>query len=91
MHRFCSPANAPAYVITSRRIWQPEVQRKQNTDDFSSDVDLNAKMSDSLETRTLQDRLDRLQELTEFTENCKKQLHDIFETLGWSMDYNRVS
>ncbi|XP_041799357.1 U11/U12 small nuclear ribonucleoprotein 48 kDa protein isoform X2 [Chelmon rostratus] len=42
-------------------------------------------MSDSLET--LQDRLDRLQELTDFTENCKKQLDDIFETLGWSPDY----
>lgn len=44
-------------------------------------------MSDSLETRTLQDRLDRLQELTEFTENCKKRLDDMFETLGWSRDY----
>lgn len=43
-------------------------------------------MSDSLKTQTLQDRLDRLQELTEFTENCKKQLNDIFETLGWSLD-----
>ncbi|XP_041844657.1 U11/U12 small nuclear ribonucleoprotein 48 kDa protein [Melanotaenia boesemani] len=44
-------------------------------------------MSDSLQSQTLQDRLDRLQELTEFTEKCKKQLRDIFETLGWSMDY----
>ncbi|XP_068586001.1 U11/U12 small nuclear ribonucleoprotein 48 kDa protein [Cebidichthys violaceus] len=44
-------------------------------------------MSDSLETQTLQDRLDRLQELTDFTENCKKQLNDVFETLGWSKDY----
>ncbi|KAA8592046.1 hypothetical protein FQN60_017420, partial [Etheostoma spectabile] len=43
-------------------------------------------MSDSLKTQTLQDRLDRLQELEEFTENCKKQLNDIFETLGWSRD-----
>lgn len=48
-------------------------------------------MSDSLETQTLQDRLDRLRELTEFTENCKKQLHDIFETLGWSWEYNKDS
>ncbi|GAA6217172.1 U11/U12 small nuclear ribonucleoprotein 48 kDa protein [Lates japonicus] len=46
-------------------------------------------MSDSLETKTLQDRLDRLQELTEFTENCKKQLNDIFESLGWSPDYKQ--
>ncbi|XP_075937309.1 U11/U12 small nuclear ribonucleoprotein 48 kDa protein [Anarhichas minor] len=46
-------------------------------------------MSDSLETQTLQDRLDRLQELTDFTENCKKQLNDVFETLGWSKDYNQ--
>lgn len=57
-------------------------------------------MSDSEETRTLQnrqdrqdrpdrqDRLDRLRELTEFTENCKKQLDDVFETLGWSRDHN---
>lgn len=44
-------------------------------------------MSDSLETQSLQGRLDRLQELTEFTETCKKQLNDIFETLGWSSDY----
>ncbi|XP_034729570.1 U11/U12 small nuclear ribonucleoprotein 48 kDa protein [Etheostoma cragini] len=43
-------------------------------------------MSDSLKTQTLHDRLDRLQELEEFTENCKKQLDDIFETLGWSRD-----
>lgn len=48
-------------------------------------------MSDSLETKTLQDRLDRLQELTEFTENCKKQLNDIFESLGWSPDYKQVT
>ncbi|XP_040900542.1 U11/U12 small nuclear ribonucleoprotein 48 kDa protein [Toxotes jaculatrix] len=46
-------------------------------------------MSDSLKTESLQDRLDRLQELTEFTENCRKQLNDIFETLGWSLDYKQ--
>ncbi|XP_030605953.1 U11/U12 small nuclear ribonucleoprotein 48 kDa protein [Archocentrus centrarchus] len=44
-------------------------------------------MSDSLEPTTLQDRLERLQELTEFTEKCKKQINDIFEALGWSQDY----
>ncbi|XP_023144136.2 U11/U12 small nuclear ribonucleoprotein 48 kDa protein [Amphiprion ocellaris] len=44
-------------------------------------------MSESVEPQTLQNRLDHLQELTEFTERCKKQIHDIFETLGWSPDY----
>ncbi|XP_030013333.1 U11/U12 small nuclear ribonucleoprotein 48 kDa protein [Sphaeramia orbicularis] len=44
-------------------------------------------MAELLETQSLQDRMSRLQELTEFTENCKKQLQDIFETLGWSQDY----
>ncbi|XP_076592687.1 U11/U12 small nuclear ribonucleoprotein 48 kDa protein [Chaetodon auriga] len=48
-------------------------------------------MSDSSKTETVKDRLDRLQELTEFTENCKKQLDDIFETLGWSRDYKGSS
>ncbi|XP_030249530.1 U11/U12 small nuclear ribonucleoprotein 48 kDa protein [Sparus aurata] len=46
-------------------------------------------MSESLEIKTLQDRLDRIQELEEFTENCKKQLDKIYETLGWSRDYKR--
>ncbi|XP_068179127.1 U11/U12 small nuclear ribonucleoprotein 48 kDa protein isoform X1 [Antennarius striatus] len=44
-------------------------------------------MSDLLQTKTLQDRLERLQELTEFTERCNKQLDDMFESLGWSRDY----
>ncbi|XP_028281298.1 U11/U12 small nuclear ribonucleoprotein 48 kDa protein [Parambassis ranga] len=44
-------------------------------------------MSDSLPTETVQDRQDRLQELIEFTENYKKRLEDIFESLGWSWDY----
>ncbi|XP_033495560.2 U11/U12 small nuclear ribonucleoprotein 48 kDa protein [Epinephelus lanceolatus] len=48
-------------------------------------------MSDLLQTETLQDRLERLRELTEFTENCKKQLNDIFETLGWSLDFKDSS
>ncbi|XP_017283985.1 U11/U12 small nuclear ribonucleoprotein 48 kDa protein [Kryptolebias marmoratus] len=43
-------------------------------------------MSDSSLTGDLQDRQERLQELTEFTEKCKKQLNEIFETLGWSRD-----
>uniref|UniRef100_A0A3P9JTP3 Small nuclear ribonucleoprotein 48 (U11/U12) n=1 Tax=Oryzias latipes TaxID=8090 RepID=A0A3P9JTP3_ORYLA len=44
-------------------------------------------MSDSFQPQTDEDRLKCLRELTEFTEKCKKQLHDIFETLGWSPDY----
>lgn len=44
-------------------------------------------MSDSVETQTVQERLDCLKELEEFTENCRKQLNGIFETLGWSQDY----
>ncbi|XP_037309989.1 U11/U12 small nuclear ribonucleoprotein 48 kDa protein [Pungitius pungitius] len=48
-------------------------------------------MSEPLVTTTLQDRLDRLRELTEFTEDCKKQLNDVFETLGWSKDYKDYS
>ncbi|XP_035529033.1 U11/U12 small nuclear ribonucleoprotein 48 kDa protein [Morone saxatilis] len=45
-------------------------------------------MSEVLGTQTVEDRLERLKELTEFTENCKKQLDEIFTTLGWSPDYN---
>lgn len=44
-------------------------------------------MLESLQTQSVQERLDRLRELTEFTENCKKQLNEIFEALGWSLDY----
>ncbi|XP_061574492.1 U11/U12 small nuclear ribonucleoprotein 48 kDa protein [Cololabis saira] len=47
----------------------------------------NATMSEPLSPNTLQDRMDSLQELTEFTEKCKKQLQDMFEALGWSQDY----
>lgn len=46
-------------------------------------------MSDALVTQTLEDRLNRLQELRQFTENCKEQLNHIFETLGWSLDYKQ--
>uniref|UniRef100_UPI0037E733EA U11/U12 small nuclear ribonucleoprotein 48 kDa protein n=1 Tax=Semicossyphus pulcher TaxID=241346 RepID=UPI0037E733EA len=48
-------------------------------------------MSDSLQTQTIEDRLNCLQELTEFTENCRKQLDDIFESLGWSQDYKNYN
>ncbi|XP_071325531.1 U11/U12 small nuclear ribonucleoprotein 48 kDa protein [Trachinotus anak] len=46
-------------------------------------------MAEPVEAQTVQDRLERLKELTEFTENCRKQLNDIFETLGWSLDYKQ--
>ncbi|XP_034466693.1 U11/U12 small nuclear ribonucleoprotein 48 kDa protein [Hippoglossus hippoglossus] len=36
-----------------------------------------------------QDRVEYLRELEEFTENCKKQLNDIFESLGWSPHYKQ--
>ncbi|KAK2845153.1 hypothetical protein Q5P01_011812 [Channa striata] len=43
-------------------------------------------MSESLQTQTIEDRLERLRELTDFTETCRKQLNDIFESVGWSQD-----
>ncbi|XP_071770055.2 U11/U12 small nuclear ribonucleoprotein 48 kDa protein [Centroberyx gerrardi] len=46
---------------------------------------------DSAETRTVQERLERLQELTDFTETCKNQLNDIFQKLGWSQEYRESS
>lgn len=51
-------------------------------------------MSESPNAESLQNRLDRLQELTEFTEKCRKRLKDIFDSLGWSWNYedaNEVS
>lgn len=44
-------------------------------------------MSASMESESLQHRLDCLQELTEFTEKCRKRLNDIFDALGWSWNY----
>lgn len=49
-------------------------------------------MSDPVRSKDLQDRLDRLQELKEFTVKCQKQLNEVFETLGWShenKDFNQ--
>ncbi|XP_029361072.1 U11/U12 small nuclear ribonucleoprotein 48 kDa protein [Echeneis naucrates] len=46
-------------------------------------------MSEPGDTDTVQDRLDRIQELTEFAESCRKQLNDFFERLGWSPDYRK--
>ncbi|CAN9514368.1 unnamed protein product [Ophioblennius macclurei] len=43
-------------------------------------------MTDPISPETLQDRMDRLQELTEAAEMYKKQLDQIFETLGCSAE-----
>nr|XP_061812898.1 U11/U12 small nuclear ribonucleoprotein 48 kDa protein-like isoform X1 [Nerophis lumbriciformis] len=43
-------------------------------------------MSNSSESTTRQERMDRLQELVEFTEQCKKQIQEMYEALGWSQD-----
>ncbi|XP_033934781.1 U11/U12 small nuclear ribonucleoprotein 48 kDa protein, partial [Pseudochaenichthys georgianus] len=46
-------------------------------------------MSESAETTTMEERQERLRELTEFTENCKEKLNHILERLGWSLDYKQ--
>lgn len=33
----------------------------------------------------------RLQELQEFTGNCRKQLEKVFETLGWNLLHTQVT
>ncbi|XP_061144587.1 U11/U12 small nuclear ribonucleoprotein 48 kDa protein [Syngnathus typhle] len=43
-------------------------------------------MSDVLKTTTLQERMEHLQELLEFTEQCQKQIQDLYDALGWSPD-----
>ncbi|XP_055759431.1 U11/U12 small nuclear ribonucleoprotein 48 kDa protein-like [Salvelinus fontinalis] len=48
-------------------------------------------MCDSPENQTLQARLRSLEELTEFTENCQRQLNELFETLGWRRDLDNGS
>ncbi|XP_077430900.1 U11/U12 small nuclear ribonucleoprotein 48 kDa protein [Vanacampus margaritifer] len=45
-------------------------------------------MSDSLKFATPRERMERLQELVEFTEHCQKQIQDMYDTLGWSPDYD---
>ncbi|XP_068425117.1 U11/U12 small nuclear ribonucleoprotein 48 kDa protein [Clinocottus analis] len=45
-------------------------------------------MSESSETQSVEQRLQRLKELNDFTEDARKQLDAMFEALGWSMDYN---
>lgn len=61
---------------------------------FSWYLALNIRMAESIKIENVQDRLDCLQELTDFTEKCRKRLNDIFDTLGWSWTYedaNKVS
>ncbi|XP_045064330.1 U11/U12 small nuclear ribonucleoprotein 48 kDa protein [Coregonus clupeaformis] len=48
-------------------------------------------MCDSPENQTLQARLRSLEELTEFTENCHRQLNELLETLGWRQDLDNGS
>lgn len=48
-------------------------------------------MSDTLNkelSETVQDRLQALQELTEFTENCEAKLKALFESLGWDQEWS---
>ncbi|KAM9852628.1 U11/U12 small nuclear ribonucleoprotein 48 kDa protein [Aulostomus maculatus] len=44
-------------------------------------------METSLNSETVQERMERLRELTEFTETCQKQLENLYLRLGWSPDY----
>ncbi|KAK5861685.1 hypothetical protein PBY51_017142 [Eleginops maclovinus] len=46
-------------------------------------------MSESLETKSVEERQERLRELKEFTEDCKEKLNLIFERLGWTLDYKQ--
>jgi len=34
----------------------------------------------------LQERMQRLQELTDFTESCQAELRDLFDSLEWSQE-----
>ncbi|XP_028327120.1 U11/U12 small nuclear ribonucleoprotein 48 kDa protein [Gouania willdenowi] len=54
-----------------------------------SDLDNEAIDMDSCPPMTLQERLDFIHELSEFTENYQKQLDDIMQTMGWSAEYKK--
>lgn len=41
-------------------------------------------------TDTARDRLDRVQELSQFTEKCTKQLEKLIRRLGLSADYQEL-
>lgn len=43
-------------------------------------------MSDFGSSEALQDRLETLQQLTEFTQNCRAKLTELLEVLGWSWE-----
>lgn len=45
---------------------------------------------DTTSTDTVQDRLDRVQELSQFTERCTKQLEKLIHRLGLSADYQEL-
>ncbi|XP_062393686.1 U11/U12 small nuclear ribonucleoprotein 48 kDa protein [Sardina pilchardus] len=45
-------------------------------------------MSETVNTEPLQDRLQTLQELTEFTENCETKLKELFDSLEWDQKWN---
>lgn len=48
-------------------------------------------MSDTLNrelSETVQDRLQALQELTEFTEHCETKLKELFDSLGWDQEWS---
>lgn len=40
-------------------------------------------MNDFGSSEALQDRLETLHELTEFTQNCRTKLTELLEVLGW--------
>lgn len=43
-------------------------------------------MSDSGSSEALQGRLESLHQLTEFTQNCRTQVTELLEVLGWSWE-----
>ncbi|XP_076136795.1 U11/U12 small nuclear ribonucleoprotein 48 kDa protein [Alosa pseudoharengus] len=45
-------------------------------------------MSETFDTEPLQDRLQTLQELTEFTENCETKLQELFDSLEWDKEWD---
>ncbi|KAJ7985504.1 hypothetical protein DPEC_G00352740 [Dallia pectoralis] len=47
---------------------------------------LNWELPSHVEDETLHARLRSLEELTEFTGNCQRQLNELFDTLGWRQD-----
>lgn len=49
-------------------------------------------MSDTVDrelSETFQDRLQALQELTEFTEKCETKMKELFDSLGWDQDWSQ--